>query len=83
MEQDKKSIRYAEDKPKECEYCYFWGGKYRGCELEECCYILPPEPEPTYEPGDCTCCPYGKYSPCIGYCIEQIQMELKVGRYGK
>ena len=24
-------IRYAEDKPKSCEYCYFWNEKKKEC----------------------------------------------------
>ena len=25
------AIRYAEDKPKSCEYCYFWNEKKKEC----------------------------------------------------
>ena len=28
------AIRYAEDKPKSCEYCYFWNEKKKECFLK-------------------------------------------------
>ena len=30
--------QYTEDKPKDCRYCYFWGGKKKGCMLDSCYY---------------------------------------------
>ena len=35
-----ESRRYASDKPVSCKYCYFWGGRKKGCELKECYYLL-------------------------------------------
>ena len=29
------AIRYAEDKPKSCEYCYFWNEKKKECRPDE------------------------------------------------
>ena len=26
--------QYTEDKPKDCRYCYFWGGKKKRCMLD-------------------------------------------------
>ena len=26
-------MRFTEDRPKDCRYCYFWSGKKKGCEL--------------------------------------------------
>lgn len=80
--------RYAKDKPKSCEYCYFWQGKHKGCERPECFYLLPEDTADstevnTSERVSCDGCPYGKYSPCIGYCLEQIIRELRVGRYAQ
>ena len=41
MSEMKKEARYAEDKPKSCEYCYWWDDKKRICVLgEEKCYYL-------------------------------------------
>lgn len=76
--------RYSADKPVSCKFCYFWLGRDKGCELESCYYILPEKPPPTaeelaqrYRCGDCNTCPYGRASPCIGYCIVKIMLELK------
>lgn len=73
-------VRYAADKPKECKYCYFWEGKKNGCKLgeERCYYLLPPEKEKKKK-SPCDGCPYGRVSPCIGYCLREIQQNRKEG----
>ena len=83
------SQRYAPDKPDECKHCYFWKGKRKGCSQKECYYLLQEEKqEPEAVPGKpslrksggagtCPECPYGKHSPCIGYCIKKIMQEMK------
>lgn len=73
-------VRYAADKPKECKYCYFWEGKKKGCQLgeERCYYLLPPEKEKKKK-SPCDGCPYGRVSPCIGYCLREIQQKRKEG----
>ena len=55
--------KYLEDKPKSCDYCYWWQGKNKGCILPECYYLMPEEKkEPNdYEEGNCRTCPYGKH----------------------
>ena len=69
-------IRYAADKPKECKYCFFWGGKKKGCELgEERCYYILPEKKKAEPKSPCDGCPYGRVSPCIGYCLREIQQR--------
>lgn len=85
------SRNYAEDKPGDCKHCYFWKGKRKGCSQKECYYLLP-ENSPTSAKapgnplsqefgrngiGDCESCPYGRHSPCIGYCIQKILMEMR------
>ena len=30
--------QYTEDKPKDCRYCYFCGGKKKRCMLDSCYY---------------------------------------------
>lgn len=65
---------FAEDKPKECRFCYFWNGKKAGCELggdDNCYYRIA---EKSRE--KCDSCPYGQHSPCIGWCTCGI---LKTG----
>lgn len=81
--------RYAPDKPKECKHCYFWKGKRKGCGRKECYYLLSegsnesgavhenlPMPE-SGEKKSCLGCPYGRHSPCIGYCLRKIMREMK------
>ena len=73
-------IRYAEDKPKSCEYCYFWNEKKKECRQMRCFYQLPekpPDPDPLHRYWvPCKGCPYGK-SPCIGYCMAKILKEQR------
>lgn len=76
------NMRYAPDKPGDCTYCYFWQKKKGCCERKECYYLMPleNEPEPDLEKerrGDCRLCPYGRHSPCIGYCLAKILWEMK------
>lgn len=70
--QSKPSVRYAEDKPKDCRYCYWWGSQSGGCELGEknCYYILPSEKHK--KKSRCDGCSYGRVNPCIGYCMKEI-----------
>lgn len=81
--------RYAPDKPKECKHCYFWMGKRKGCSQKECYYLLSEESNgpgtvqgnlpvlESGESGNCPGCPYGRHSPCIGYCIRKIMQEMR------
>ena len=81
--------QYSPDKPKSCEYCYFWTGKRTGCSRPQCYYLLPAIPKSQAPPDgtepeiSCKSCSYGKHSPCIGYCLVKIMRELKVGRYAE
>lgn len=78
------NMRYAADKPEECTYCYFWHERKGRCERETCYYLVEQEKEqePDAMHGDCRFCPYGRHSPCIGYCLAKILLEMKVS-YGK
>lgn len=68
---------YADDKPKDCKFCYFWRGKNMGCRLgkENCYYLVQVAPKPKSE---CDDCPYGKCGPCIGWCTKKILKEVGV-----
>lgn len=33
MSGEVKTLKFAEDRPKDCKFCYFWGGKKKGCTL--------------------------------------------------
>lgn len=69
--------RYAQDKPKDCACCYFWSAGKKACTKKNCYYLLP-EQETEGKEGDCRNCPYGKYSPCIGYCLLKILREMRL-----
>lgn len=76
--------KYLEDKPKSCDYCYWWQGQKKGCILPECYYLMPEEvkkPE-DHNAGNCKTCPYGKHTPCIGYCIAKLQKEMREKKGG-
>lgn len=56
--------KYSEEKPWSCKYCYWWGGKKKGCSLKQCHYLLP-EKKKAVKTTPCGGCPYGKHVPCI------------------
>lgn len=68
--------KYSEEKPWSCKYCYWWGGKKKGCSLKQCHYLLP-EKKKAVKTTPCSGCPYGKHVPCIGYCIARLYSEMK------
>lgn len=68
--------KYSEEKPWSCKYCYWWGGKKKGCSLKQCHYLLP-EKKKAVKTTPCGGCPYGKHVPCIGYCIARLHSERK------
>ena len=68
--------KYSEEKPWSCKYCYWWGGKKKGCSLKQCHYLLP-EKKKAVKTTPCGGCPYGKHVPCIGYCIARLHSEMK------
>lgn len=57
-----------------CAYCYFWGGKKKGCTLgeENCYYLLKEVPK---EKTKCDGCPYKKGDPCIGWCTKCLKLR--------
>lgn len=73
MSGEVKTLKFAEDKPKDCKFCYYWGGKKKGCTLggEEKCYYLIKE-QPPVKKTKCTDCPYKKSGPCIGWCTRDL-----------
>ena len=53
-------VKYSKDKPKDCKYCYWWGGRNKGCKRgEENCYYIIKEKKPI-KVSPCDLCPYGK-----------------------
>lgn len=74
------NARYEDDKPKNCKFCYFWGGRVKKCTLggEEKCFYLIPEKAPV-EKTKCDDCPYRKNGPCIGWCTKELLRGEKPG----
>ena len=73
-------VKYSEDKPKDCRYCYFWKNNKAGCELGDgnCYYRILPKAV-----SECDSCPYGRASPCIGWCTKRILEEMGMNRFEK
>lgn len=70
MEQE---IRYAKDKPKSCEFCFYYEGKKVGCVLgKEHCYYRLPELKEEKPKSKCDNCCVSKVRKCIGFCIVEI-----------
>lgn len=69
--------KFAEDKPDNCSYCYFWDNRKKACTQERCYYLLP-EKETAGTARGCCGCPYGRHSPCIGYCLLKIIREMRL-----
>lgn len=66
---------YAEGKPKDCRYCYYFGR--HSCTLDTCYYNKPRER--TALKSECDDCPYGRCSPCIGWCTKEILRSIGRG----
>ena len=65
--------KYSEEKPWSCKYCYWWGGKKKGCNLKQCHYLLP-EKKKAVKTTPCGGCPYGKHVPCIELGNERLSL---------
>ena len=63
--------RYADDKPKDCAFCFYWDEGRKKCRLGKMnCYYLLEDPHLIETP--CRGCPYKKGGPCIGWCTRKI-----------
>lgn len=69
--------RYHPEKPWSCVFCHYWISRKKGCKLNACHYLLPDKTELPEDTGNCKNCPYGRNSPCIGYCIAKLLMEIR------
>ncbi|MCD8325699.1 MAG: hypothetical protein LUC90_03135 [Lachnospiraceae bacterium] len=74
-------VRYSRDRPKSCEFCYYWKGRPAGCSLGEqnCFYIIHDEKNIKDKTGRCDGCPYGKHAPCIGWCTVEVMNAVLGG----
>lgn len=67
-----QDIKHLSNKPTSCKFCYWWGGRNKGCVRgENNCYYQVIEKE-TLPQNECIGCPYGRDMPCIGYCMKRI-----------
>lgn len=67
--------RYTADRPADCVHCYFWNRNKKTCREQECYYL---EDGGQERAGECRGCPYGRHSPCIGYCLLELIRELGI-----
>ena len=75
-------VGYASDKPSDCAYCYFFSARRKKCKRKECFYRIssPPLRRKVTHWEPCEGCPYGKHTPCPGYCIVKAMKEVKEHR---
>lgn len=67
------TVKYADDRPSDCNICSWWDSKENKCKLgEENCYYLIPDARPKRIQNPCLGCPYGKSNPCVGFCMRKI-----------
>ena len=77
-----------------CKYCLYWHGKRQGCTYPDgCCCNIPQHPArrngedviytsespAPVEHSECEGCPYGRYSPCIGWCTKELLKHIRHG----
>lgn len=79
----KLDLQTPDYQPDDCCSCCFWQGRRKGCSEPACVYLdeqFPTEHnanEVMAEPQEsCDNCPYGRASPCIGYCIREILQAM-------
>ena len=73
---------YVKDRPADCRYCYYWSRNAPHCTYGNgrCFYSLPdPVKSKRTAKSECEGCPYGRYSPCIGWCTREILRSIKGG----
>lgn len=70
---------FIKDKPRDCQYCYYWSKKAPHCTYGSKCYYSKPEPAPKKPEGKCAGCPYGRDFPCIGWCTKDVLAFVKGG----
>ncbi len=64
----------------DCRFCLWWGGRSRGCERENGCFLRNEFSDAAIarkirEGSVCYGCPYGRVRPCIGWCMRNLLGE--------
>lgn len=67
----------ADGKPKDCRYCFYYSRKK--CTLDACIYEKPKPQRKRKPKSECEDCPYGRCSPCIGWCTKEILRSIGRG----
>ena len=67
---------FTNDKPRSCRFCYYY--ERHKCILDSCYYERPKQSRKPK--SECDGCPYGRHSPCIGWCTKQLLQSLERGR---
>lgn len=73
-------VKYSDDKPSDCKYCYFWMPGKKKCKFDECYYIVRKVKKKRVQ-SQCYGCPYGRTRPCIGWCTRLILGQIKKKEY--
>ena len=71
----------------DCRYCLYWKGRKRGCVYPDgCCCPVDQrdsvqfrddeDKETTASVSECRNCPYGRDSPCIGWCTKEVMRAV-------
>lgn len=71
----------------DCRYCLYWKGRKKGCVYPDgcCCPIdqrdtaqfRDDEDKENDAPvSECRNCPYGRASPCIGWCTKEVMRAV-------
>ena len=64
-------VRYHDDRPNDCSFCFFWKNRKIGCTLgNDHCYYLAESPE---KHSPCEGC---GYAPCVSFCMKDIENHL-------
>ena len=71
----------------DCQYCLYWKGRKKGCVYPDgCCCPIDQrdafqfrddeDKENTAPVSECRNCPYGRDSPCIGWCTKEVMRAV-------
>ena len=69
-------VRYHDDRPNDCSFCFFWKNRKVGCTLgKENCYYLAESPE---KHSPCEGC---GYAPCVSFCMKNVLEKMEAARH--
>ena len=69
-------VRYHDDRPNDCSFCFFWKNRKVGCTLgKENCYYLAESPE---KHSPCEGC---GYAPCVSFCMKNVLEKMEAAKH--